>query len=400
MDNYFVHFLHEQFNFDPQIKSRLNHFRYQYLNKVSNIFPEDAALFEQNISCWSSSCKGDYHRFYHLNPLLSGIENALAPEIATHGCDVFVLSNRKSFEAYLAFLRSQHPTAGELFNNCDFACVAQQDILLVPSSEKKSDLIREWIVEKGFTPTLQQTASVAARLSLCHENFTYQFPKQNSTEPSFFSLMRNPIFAEFKILASTCFSASVVVGLIESFGQMDLDEKFKQKGLHHLLQHSYGRILRFLEQSLCLDLSRYLNLPKFEAYLDLAHEEILLWLMVAEPYSKADLEIWIKKTIVPPSFLKTVSTGMAAFSEILRVVLEPEKTILLFDGCYFENRASLLKSYPPQSFYVVRFPDYVASLEQNLQDLRERNKTIDLLFINFHENILKGRYINRENNVG
>lgn len=356
MDNYLSHF-----NFDPEIKSRLNHFRYQYLLKVSNIFPEDAELFEQHISCWSSPCKGDYHRFYHLNPLLSSIENALA----VPGQDVLLLSKG-------------------------------QDILLVP----KSDLMREWIVEQGLTPTLQQAASTAAHLSLYQENTTHQFPEQNPSELSFSDCVRNPIFAEFKALADSCFSASVLVGLIEGFAHMDLDEKFKEKGVHVLLQDSYGRILRFLEQALRLDLSQYLNLPKFEAHLDLAHEELLLWLMVAEPYSEADLERGIRKTIVPPQFLKTVGTGMAAFSEILKVVLEPERTILLFDGCYFENRASLLKSYPSDSFYVVRFPDYAASLEQNLQRLREENKTIDVLFINFHENILKGRYINRENNVG
>jgi hypothetical protein len=212
--------------------------------------------------------------------------------------------------------------------------------------------------------------------------------------------LRNPIFAAFKARATTCFSASVLVGLIEGFASRDLDEGFKQKELHSLLQDSYGRILWVLETALRFDCSQYLDWPKWEAQLDLAHEEILLWLMIAEPYSKADLEKAIKKTIAPPSFLHTVSTGMAAFSEILHVVLEAEKTILLFDGCYFENRASLLKSYPPESFYVVRFPDYAASLEQNLQKLREQNKTVDLLFINFHENILKGRYINRENKVG
>lgn len=399
MDNYLAHFLHEQSDLDLQTKDRLNHFRYQYLTKVSNIFPENAALFAQNISSWSSPYKNDYHRFHHLNPLLSSVENALASVIATQESDVFVLSNRKNFEAYLAFLRKHHSAAEELFSCCHFGCIKGLDVLLVPRTEKKSDQIREWIVEKGFTPTLQQTAQMAAHLSLYQENLAYQFPNQNPPELCLSSLLENSIFKKFKALGETNFSASVVVGLIEGFNRLDIDERFKRKGLSILLEQSYGRVLGFLEQSLCLDLSKYLNLAKLESLLDLVHEEILLWLMIAEPYSSADLVISMKKTIPCPSLLKTVSTGMAAFSEVLKIVLEPEQVILLYDGCYFENRASLLKSSPVDSFYIVRSPDYWTSLEQNLQKLKEQKKTVDLLFINFHENILKGRYINRENHV-
>lgn len=400
MDNYLAYFLHERPDLDPQVKHHLNHFRYQYLVKVSNIFPEDAVLFEQNMSRWSSSCKGDYHRLNHLNPLLSGIENALSSKIGGNDCDVFAVSNRDDLETYPAFLDNHQRQVKEWFRICDFASVEGQGILVVPRSAKKTDLIREWFAEKGFTLTLQQAARLAADLSLYQENLCYGFPRQNCSEVNFSSFKQNPIFLKFKALANTNFSASVLVGLIEAFESIPLDERFKQKGLCLLLQQSYGRILWLLEQALCLDLSQYLNAPKFEAHLDLVHEEILLWLLITEPYSSADLEAAIKKNIAHPSFLRTVSTGMAAFSEILKVLLEPEKVILLFDGCYFENRASLLKSYPLDAFYVVRSPDYEASLQSNLQQLKKENKTVDLLFINFHENILKGKYVNQENQVG
>ena len=399
MDNFITHFLFEQSNIDPKVRSRIKHFQYQYLTKVSNIYPRDAVFFEQNISSWSSSCIGDYHRFYHLNPLLNEIEAALVPLTDTEGVDVFLLSDRRSFESYLAFASSHNPIVGELFSECRLASVKGEEILLVPKSKKMTDLIHEFIVKKGFTPTLQQASAAANRLSLYQPNLTYEFPKQNSPESSFFSFTKNPIFLKFKKLGETSFSASVLIALLEGFAQINIDESFKEKGIHTLLSNSYGRVLRFLEESLLLDLSKYANWPKFESFLDLAHEEILLWLMIAEPYSDKDLETSIKKTVAPPSFLKMVSTGMAAFSEILKVVLKPEQTILLFDGLYFENRASLLTSYPSNRFYLVRFPDYRASLQENLNQLNEQNKTIDLLFIDFHENILKGRYTSHENNV-
>lgn len=398
MDNYISHFLLQHPNLDSKVKSRIRHFQYQYLLKVSNICPQDAVHFEQNISPWSSSCRGDYHRFYHLNPLLNAVEEGLA--IERENAEVFLLSDRKSFEAHLRVASSLNPEAGRLFSECRFISVKGQDALLVPKSKKKRELIREFIVENGFTPTLQQAAGAACLLMLTQENFTHEFPKQMDRESSFASFLKNPIYLRFQDLGSKVFSAGVLVSFFVGFRGTELDEHFSLKGIHSLLSDSYGRVLWLLKEALHLDISQYGNLPKFESLLDLAHEEILLWLIVSEPYSENDLRKSIENAIVPPAFIKTVSSGMAAFSEILRVLLLPNQAILLFDGCYFENRASLLKTYPSKSFYLVRFPDYDASFQANLDLLKSQDKTVDLVFINFHENILRGRYRSSENHVG
>lgn len=448
MDNYISHFLIEYPNLDPHVKSRIQHFQYQYLLKVSNICPQDAANFEQNISPWSSRCRGDYHRFYHLNPLLNAVEEALS--IQKENAQVFLLSDRKSFEAHLKVASCLNPEVSRLYGQCRFISLKGQDVLLVPESEKEP--IREFIVENGFTPTLQQAAGAACSVMLTQENLTHEFPKQMNREPSFASFLKNPVYLKFQHLGLKVFSAGVLVSLFEEFRKIELDIRFSQKGVHSLLSDSYGRVLWFLKEALHLDLSQYGSFPRFESLLDLAHEEILLWLLISEPYSESDLRELIENAIVPPvepnnlknrffkattfsenfslpscpgleslvpdmdseessyqipdsstcsgRFLKTVSTGMAAFSEILRVLLLPNQSILLFDGCYFENRASLLKTYPSKNFYLVRFPDYNASFRANLDLLKSQNKTLDLVFINFHENILRGRYRSYENRVG
>ncbi len=385
MDNYIANFLFVHPDLDATVKSRLKHFQYQYLTKVSNICPLDALNFKQWVSPWASKHRGDYHRFYHQSSLLHAIVEALSGKE-----DLFLLSDRVSFEDFLA--ACPHQAVAELFSESRSASIEGVDVLLVSKGCGKSELIREFIVEKGFTPSLQKSASIASRMSLDQPNLSYAFPEQNPPEPSFNSFLANPIFLQFRNLGKTVFLASLLVDLFDGFSW--IDELFEKKGIHYLLRDSYGRVLHLLKEAMRIDLSLYMNLPKFEGLLDLAHEEILLWLIIAEPYSEAMLEGLIQKTIAPPNFFKTSSTGMAAFTEILKVLLITDPTILLFDGCYFENRASLLKSYPPDRFYIVRSPDYAASLQENLK------QSIDLLFINFHENIVQGRMENRENNVG
>jgi cystathionine beta-lyase/cystathionine gamma-synthase len=388
MDNYIANYLFQHPDLDASVKNRIKHFQYQYLTKVSNICPLDALNFEQSISPWASLSRGDYHRFYHRSPFLQAIEEAIAH--LKQECDLFLLSDRVGFDAFLKACR--YEAVKELFSEARSISVKGVDVLLVPKGGGKAELIHEFIVEKGFTPTLQRAAGLAAHLSLKQPNLSYEFPKQNPPELSFSAFVSNPIFLQFKKLGESDFLASVLVDLFE--GLAEVDDAFQKRGVHSLLQDSYGRALRFLEEALLVDRTQYVNAPQFESLLDLANEEILLWLTVAAPYSESMLEELIQKTMVSPAFFKTTSTGMAAFSEILKVVLESEPTILLFDGCYFENRSSLLKSYPPEKFYLVRSPDYAASLQENLK------QSIDLLFINFHENILEGRLESSENRVG
>lgn len=381
MDNYLSHFLFEHPDLDPVVKSRIKHFQVQYLAKISNISYEDAVFFEQNISPWNTSGRGDYHRFYHINPLLNEIEADLALSMGVERSRLVLLSNRESFERALG----SFSVAGS------FAKVEGQDLFC---SEGERESIHPFIVERGLTPTLQQAAGVAARISLCQPNPTHEFPQQNPPESSFSHFIRHPVIAELKRVS---FLGTVLAELLEGFEDLGLDASFEKRGVESLLGDSYGRILWFIEQALKVDLSVYGNGPKFESYLDLVYEEMILWLMILEPYS--DLEALIRKAIAPPSWIGATSTGMAAFSEVLNRVLEKDRTILLYDGIYFENRAALLKSYPSEAFYLVRSPDYRASLKGNLELLRERKKTVDLLFVNFHENILKGRYVSRENDI-
>ena len=363
MDNYLSAFVFENPHLEATVKHRIQHFRHQYLVKVSNIFPSDAAAFSQPISPWGSPYPGDYHRFYHYNPLLDAIG----------GEGEFLLSQANRCEG------------------CQPISIGGEELFLV----SKSNPTRAFIVEKGFTPTLQQAASALAHLGFSQPNPTYDFPKQHPAEASFSLFRRHPIFLQFHKLGENFFSALVLSKLLE----IDLEREFERRGISSLLASSYGRILWFLEQSLLVDRSKYLNLPIFESFLELVHEEILLWLMLIEPYSPEDLSAAIQKTLVsPPAFLKTVSSGMIAFTEILEALLGVDQTVLIFEGIYFENRASLLKSHPLDRICLVSSPDYMTSLQDNLNRLK--NHTIDLLFVDFHENLLKGRYVSKKNEIG
>jgi len=389
MENYFSSYLFENPSLPQEVKNRIKHFQYQYLLKVSNICIDDAIRFGQNVSFWSSPYRGDYHRFYHLNPLLGAIEKAL--QIKDEECDVFLLCDGNRFKDYLSSTQA---------STCRLFFLEGQDVCLVPRKDNRSEWLREFIVERGLTPTLQQAAETAAQLSIPQENLNHEFPKQNPPELTLKSFLENPLFLKFKKWGENFFSASILAALLEGFKNIELDNIFERKRIHSLLGDSYGRILRFLEESMRIDLSLYENWPKFESCLDLAHEEIFFWLMIAEPYSDKDLKTAIKKTIPFPALLKILSTGMAAFSEVLHVLLAPDQNVLLYDGIYFENRAALLKTHPSKNISLVRFPDYLASLKANLKSLKDQNKTIDLLFVNFHENILKGRYKSEENDIG
>ncbi|MBS0625667.1 MAG: hypothetical protein JSS32_06420 [Verrucomicrobia bacterium] len=361
MDNYIGHFLSEHPMLAPEIKARLRHFQYQYLAKVSNICLEDAHLFGQNLSPWNTAGRGDYQRFYHLNPLLQEIEAEIAPSVRA---PFFLISDKNLVPTQL-----------------NLATIQGQDLILLSDTGDRA-AIHEFIVERGLTPTLQQAAKMAAQLRLCQPNPTYDFPPQKSSYSG--QLVR------FKEAGKKSFPIAALADLLEGFAHLGLDAWFKKNGLTKLLEDSRARVLYWIEEALASSGSRQ------ESYLDLLYEEMLLWLIVMEPYPESALEASIQKAISPPALLRVHSTGMAAFSEVLRCALDPDSTVLLFDGCYFENRAALLKSHPADSIYLVRSPDYEVSFAENIKKM----KKVDFLFINFHENILKGRTFSKKNEIG
>lgn len=363
MDNYLSGYLHEHSQLDIERRRRIRHFLSQYLLKVSNICPEDALHLRQNLSPWSSLCRGDYHRFYHLNPLLEAIEEG---GFCTQSKERFELCRRLGSWEGITWLGAN---------------------LKVPP-ERRGEL-RDFLVEHGLTPTLQQAASL---LDESVANTSWELPPSLETSSSFETFIRHPVFEQCK---RSSFSARALVQLFE--GMRGLDDLLKDK---EMLRDSYGRVLWQLCKAMQIDRSLYWNLASFEGLLEQAHEELFFWLMMAEPYTIHDLEKAICACIAPPQLLHTASSGMAAFSQILQTLLQEQSVVLLYDGIYFECRTALLKAHPMDRLYVVEHPDYDASLEAGLQHLASEGRRVDLLFVNFHENLLSRRYRTQERPVG
>jgi hypothetical protein len=342
MDSYLHSFLQQ--NPDFPLKDKLQHFRIQYLLKVASIDPEEAILFGWDISPWDATQRGAYHRSYlNSNAILSAIEREIA---RISGLQDFILINdQKLLEECVPFVTE----------------IQGQRILSTPPILEKESL-HSFFARTGHTPSLQNAAAMAARLNLEMPNDLTHM--ENGEGASFEQLL--PVIQQFR---NYSFSASVVSDLLEGFSFLK-ETPF--------LRDSYKRVLDFLNEAMQIPLSNYFNLPKFENYLELIYEEMILWLTLTEPYSHGELEKRIQECIHPAPFLRTVQTGMAAFSEVASVLITPDSNLFYFDDTYYEN----IPSFKRAKAYPISHPHYEPPLH---------GEKVDLLFADFHTNFLPGK---------
>ncbi len=356
MDNYFCSFLLEN-QVDCEVRCKINHFRLQYLLKVTNFVREEAAILERDISPWVPFHRGNYHRCYS-NPLLFAVESEMGA-VLRQGPDAFALVNRHEF---LGFETSQ---------------VRGQKVASLPRGRDKKGLL-DAIIRGGYTPSLQDTAAMAASFNLFKENPEFKFPLQKKGCRSIRELLAHPIMSRFREQNG---SSAIVFALLEGFSTLSIDPFFSKKKCSLLLHDSYGRVLHSIEESMKIPINSYFALAKFENYMDLIYEEMIFWLLFAEPYASGDLEKHIQTLIKPAPFFRSLQTGMSAFSEIIQVLLKKRAVILAFDDCYYESLQLLKEAH------IVRGPDYKISLQEQLKQL----KKIDILLVDFHNNVLPGK---------
>ena len=362
MDNYLKSVLFESEDLDEEMRRRIKHFNYQYLIKLASIGLKEAVPWERDISPWRPMARGDYHRSYHhANLMLRAIESELSKYLGVDSEKIILLSDQELIEECAPYYRE----------------FRGQKMLVIPDRERREELIQR-VKERGFSPSLQNAAAITADLGLVHPNPTFEFPKTIQGASRFCEFLNHPVFISFKQFAKDSFTALIVVDLLEGFSRIDLDG---EKG-ERLIRDSYGRVLYLLDRAMKQRVSKYRDLQKLENYLELIYEEMTLWLMLKEPYSQGALENIITSMIQPPAFFRMTQSGMAAFSEVIKVLLGKETFILYFDDCSFENVASIRG---PNS-RVVQFPDYEASLKEQLRGLN--GKKIDLLFVDFHTNFM------------
>lgn len=402
MDTYWADFLAQHPALDPSLQERIHHFRYQYLMKVSNVCSQEAALFQQNISPWSSRYRGDYHRLYHLNSLLEALEECLGKRVSFSKEErLFVIKSRLLFEKQLEQIRNTSCLWQKTFAEMGFKekWIEEEgvDLLIVPLSQQEA--LEAWIAERGLAPSLQEACLLAARFQLWQPNSTYLIPKQLPAPTTFKEFFAHPIFQEWQNKQGKLVQVQACLALLKGCAHLTLDERFQEKDLTGLFQDSLGRVLYLLTQMQTLDVSQYLSLSLWEKEMEGVYEEMILWLLLLEPYPKGALEEALIACIPPPSYLRVCASGMGAFAAILQKAVSPEHTLLIYEGCYYENRAVLLKSFSEANIYLVRAPDYATSLEKNLEALKKQGRKVDVVFLNLHENMLKGRLFLEENPV-
>jgi hypothetical protein len=341
MDNYLRAYLFDH-DLDDELKQRLSHFGFQYLLKVANLIEEEAALWGRDISPWGSLYNGNYHRSYS-NLLLRSIEKELARRSGVP-LDTFVLINERAFGSF--------PTDR----------IQGQRVI---SSVKNREAALLSVIRGGYTPSLQDAASFGASLNLSMENPTFEFPEKEEFCGSIDEFLKSSIFVAFKKKNG----ASPLIPLLEGFSSLPIDSFFHTKKEAALLFDSYGRVLHALKEAMKVSLQR------FENFTDLVYEEMLFWLLCAEPYSAHQLEKEIQKIIPPPSFFRSVQTGMSAFSEIANTLVKPDSSVMAFDDCYYESLFHL------KGAQIIRGPDYEIP----------PMKKVDFLFVDFHNNILPGK---------
>lgn len=398
MDNYWAHFLEEHPHLDPSFKEKISHFRIQYLLKVSNFCPQEALLFQIPLSPWNSPLRGDYHRLYHANRLLGAMEEELGKGILDPQSRLFVLGKQERMRALLNQVRKQggywQKTLQESGFQEQFFTLHGIDVLVVSPSQQ--EVIEAWMGEWGLTPSLQEACRMAAQLQLFEPHSVYEFPEQKGAPSSWASFFEDPVYKQFQTEKADVWEAKVLCCLLEGF-QKQLGEELFQRS--PWMSDSCGRILHAFEVMHALDIRDYASKLAFEQKMDLIYEEMLLWAMLFEPYPVGELEKAIAAYLPQPSFVKSCSSGMGVFATILQSATHKESVLLVFEGGYYENRSVLLKSYPEENIYLVRAPDYASSLKKNLESIARQQRQVDLVFLNLHENILKGRWVSEETPV-
>lgn len=339
-------------------------FNYQYLAKVGNIDHAEAIHFKRDISPWQTPFKGDYHRRYEAqNPLLKQISEEIAKRIGLKNGTLFLITNRELFEYYCPFPLVTIPTTlpatqiGTYFEAQPHqGAIIQIEGQLALLYKGDVEPVLLFIAERGFTPTLQESAQAAANLALFYPNETFHLPKQETP-------LDFPQFLE----RLGPFSDWTVVDLSKDLSNVD----------------SMGRVLHYLGEAKKIDCSVYENLQRFENYLELVHEEIILWLMEKKPYGPGELETLIGEKLKAP-LVRTMRSGMECFSTILKMVLKENSTLLCYDDCYFET-IEILKSLKNVTLHLVKYP--------------EIKTNIDILFIDFHHNFVLGKTVSQKHDV-
>lgn len=138
--------------------------------------------------------------------------------------------------------------------------------------------------------------------------------------------------------------AEGTLGLLQGFEKLNIDQKFSDLNLSDLLQHSYARILKALDDAQqCLD-----QLPAFIGAMEIVHHEIQNILMIVEPYGAEDFavgELASLKPLLPedltPSVIQVKPSGMRCLSSLIASVEAQNEgrsiSMLLQEDVYYET---------------------------------------------------------------
>lgn len=333
-DNYIKNYLFEN---ESSLGTKLRHFQLQYLAKVGNIHIDEAVQLKRDVSLFRSTFRDDYQRVYwQYNEPLRKIEKELE-------------------EDQRIILVNDQPLPLELFPH-----VREKKglkYLSLPKIEDFDAFIKK-VVRGGYTPSLQNTAAIFVELGIEFENPTYSFPPK-----------ANVPIKELKDLLTLPGIKQPIYDLLKGFD--GIDEIFSEKKLLH---DSYQRIAHYSQVKTP---TTWFENHVYENAMELIFEEMVLWLMILEPYTKLDLREEILKDIPTPAFFKLTQSGMGALSEIVKVLIKPDSNVLYFDDCYFES----IDLFSHANCQKVSFPDYGIA----------RKDQVDVLFVDFHNNFVEGK---------
>lgn len=334
-DNYIKDYLCQN---KSNFRSKLLHFQFQYLAKVGNVHVDEAIKLKRDVSPYRSTYRDDYQRVYwQYNEPLRKIEAELGEN------QRIILVNDQPLPLELILYSREKKGL---------------KYLVLPKIEDFDAFIKK-VVRGGYTLSMQETASIAVRLGIETENPTYALPKQAGFNiESLEDLLKLPGLK------------SPLKDLLKGF--VEIDDIFKEKKLLH---DSYRRIAHYSQGEMPIT---WLDNHRLENRMELIFEEMVLWLMVLEPYTQKDLEEEILKKIPTPAFLKTTQSGMGALSEIIKIIVKPSSNVLYFDDCYFES----IDLFAHANCQKVSFPDYELPIIEN----------VDVLFVDFHNNFVEGKF--------
>lgn len=303
-----------------------------------------------------------------------------------------------------------------------FINIKGQEVFMSKCSKKSDEEnVRKLIKNAGFTPTLQQSLRMLSKFH--SEDIEGIFPgiRGAKLEPALTSvrtlsqLIDHPSYQAFKRTfsgrSSFSFLANSLCLLIEGCSHYRLEENFAKRRIHDALYDSFGRIIQFMEKALSLYGKGLKVSTERDNLFELAFEEILLWLSIAQPYSNGSFERRIAEAAsshshIPPQHVRFTHSGTRTISEIFSVVSKmshaahQSNRTLLFNDCYweiFESMQEMKSSKKRNQTIVVNTQG--DDFREKIRGLQEKKEKIDLFFIDFHSSFSEKNLTYKKNDV-